>query len=215
MGSVVTIPEQRTLLQNVSWEAYELRLTNHRNTSSPRFTFDRGVLEIMSPSSEHEEYKNALTLMVQMLADALGMDIRSLGSTTFKRSDLKRGFEADACFYIQSAGRVESNIHIDPAVDPAPDLVIEIEISAPVLNKLPVYADFRVPEIWRYDGKRLVILHLHGTEYTECSESRAFPKASAAELSRLVQRSILLRSREWLRELRNWAQRLSSDSTPS
>jgi Uma2 family endonuclease len=208
MGTVVAIPDQRMVLQNVSWDTYERLLADHGDAPSPRFTFDRGVLEIMSPSSEHEEYKDALTLMVRMLADGLGMDIRSLGSTTFKRSELERGFEADACFYVQSAGRVEGKIHIDPAVDPAPDLVIEVEITSPVLNKLPIYADFRVPEIWRYNGERLVILHLRGAEYTESSQSRAFPKASAAELSRLVQRSMSLKSREWLRELRSWVQQL-------
>jgi Uma2 family endonuclease len=208
MGTVVTIPDQRMVLHNVSWDTYERLLADQGDAPSPRFTFDRGVLEIMSPSSEHEEYKDALTLMVRMLADGLGMDIRSLGSTTFKRSELERGFEADACFYIQSASRLEGKIHIDPTVDPAPDLVIEIEITAPVLNKLPVYADFRVPEVWRYDGERLVILHLRGAEYTESSQSRAFPKASAAELSRLIQRSMSLRSREWLRELRSWVQQL-------
>jgi len=208
MGIVATIPEQRTLLQNVSWETYKRLLADHGDAPSPRFTFDRGVLEIMSPSSEHEEYKDALTLMVRMLADGLGMDIRSLGSTTFKRTELERGFEADACFYIQSADRVEGKIHIDPAVDPAPDLVIEMEITAPVLNKVPIYADFRVPEIWRYDGKRLVILHLRGNEYTEFSQSRAFPQASAAELSLLVERSMSLRSRDWWRELRSWVQQL-------
>jgi Uma2 family endonuclease len=95
---------------------------------------------------------------------------------------------------------VEGKIHIDPAVDPAPDLVIEVETL--------IYADFGVPEIWRYDGDRLVILHLRGTEYTECSHSRAFRKVSAAELSHLVQRSMSLRRREWLRELRTWVQQL-------
>ena len=86
--------------------------------------------------------------------------------------------------------------------------MIEVEITSSVLNELPIYADFRVPEIWRYNGERLVILHLRGAEYTEYPQSRAFPKASATELSRLVQRSMSLRSREWLRELRNWVQQL-------
>ncbi len=208
MGSVVTVPEQKMVLQNVSWETYELLLSDHADASTPRFTFDRGMLEIMSPSSEHERCKQTLSLLVEMLAEGLGVDIENLGSTTFKRSELERGFEADVCFYVQNAERMHGKIHIDPAVDPAPDLVIEVEITSPVLNKLPVYADFRVPEIWRYDGERLVILHLRGTEYTECSQSRAFPKASAAELSRLVQRSMSLRRREWLRELRTWVHQL-------
>jgi Uma2 family endonuclease len=208
MGTVVTVPEQRTLLRNVSWETYERLLADQGDAPSPRFTFDQGVLEIMSPSSEHERCKQTLSLLVDMLAEGLGVDIQNLGSTTFKRSELERGFEADVCFYVQNAERMHGKIHIDPAVDPAPDLVIEVEITSPVLNKLPIYAGFHVPEIWRYDGKRLVILHLRGDEYTEYSRSRAFPKASAADLSRLVQRSMSLRSREWLRELRSWVQEL-------
>jgi len=87
--------------------------------------------------------------------------------------------------------------------------VIEVEITAPALNKLPIYADFRVPEIWRYDGKHLVILHLVGTEYTESHYSLAFPKASAAELSGLVRQSMSLKRKEWLRMLRNWVRELS------
>ena len=209
MGTALTLPEQRVVLQNVSWETYEHLLSDHLDASSPRFTFDRGALEIMSPSSEHEEYKQALTLLVEILADELGMDIRNLGSTTFKRSQLERGFEADACFYVENAGRMHGKTHIDAAIDPAPDLVIEVEITAPALNKLAIYADFRVPEVWRYDGRHLVILHLVGTEYIESPSSLAFPKAFAAELSGLVQQSMSLKRREWLRVLRDWVRELS------
>jgi Uma2 family endonuclease len=162
------------------------------------------MLEIMSPSSEHETFKQTLSLLVEMLAEGLGVDIQNLGSTTFKRSQLERGFEADVCFYVESAERMHGKIHIDPAVDPAPDLVIEVEITNPALNKLPIYADFGVPEIWRYDGARLVILQLAGGEYAEREKSLAFPRASAAELSRLVQLGVRLKRTEWLRELRTW-----------
>jgi Uma2 family endonuclease len=208
MGNVLTLPEQRVVLENVSWETYEHLLSDHLDKSVPRFTFDRGRLEIMSPSSEHEEYKQALTMLVEMLADGLGIDIRSLGSTTFKRSELERGFEADACFYVQSAGRMHGKTHIDPAIDPAPDLVIEIEVTSLALNKLPVYAEFHVPEIWRYDGARLVVLHLSGTEYLESSNSLAFPRASAHDISRLVRQGVSLKRTEWLTELRNWVREL-------
>lgn len=133
------------------------------------------------------------------MADGLGIDIRNLGSATFKRGELERGFEADVCFYVQNAGRIEGKAHIDPASDPAPDLVIEVEITRPALNKLPIYADFRVPEVWRYDGERLAILQLQGLEFAEREESLTFPNASAVELSRLARRSVRLRRTEWLR----------------
>jgi Uma2 family endonuclease len=97
---------------------------------------------------------------------------------------------------------------IDPAVDPAPDLVIEIEITTPALNKLPIYAAFHVPEIWRYDGARLLVLLLSGTEYIESGKSLAFPKVSADDLSRLVRQSTILKRREWLKQLRKWLSEL-------
>ena len=208
MGNVVTLPEQRMVLEDVSWETYEHLLSDHLDSSAPRFTFDRGRLEIMRPSSEHEEYKQGLTMLVEMLADGLGIDIRNLGSTTFKRSQLERGFEADVCFYVQSAARMHGKTPIDPAVDPPPDLVIEIEVTAPALDKLPIYADFGVPEIWRYDGESLVILRLSGTAYIESDRSLAFPKASAEDISRLAQQSMSLKRSEWLAELRNWVRQL-------
>jgi Uma2 family endonuclease len=208
MGNVLTLPEQRVVLEDVSWETYEHLLADHLEKSVPRFTFDRGRLEIMSPSSEHEEYKQALTMLVEMLADGLGIDIRNLGSTTFKRSELERGFEADVCFYVQSAARMHGKIHIDPTVDPAPDLVIEIEVTAPALNKLPIYAEFHVPEIWRYDGARLMVLHLSRNEYFESSKSQAFPQASADDISRLVRQGVSLKRSEWLAELRKWVREL-------
>jgi len=72
-------------LRGVSWGTYENLLSDHVDASAPRFTFDQGVLEIMSPSSEPEEYNRALALLVEVLAEELHMDIRNLGSTTFKR----------------------------------------------------------------------------------------------------------------------------------
>jgi Uma2 family endonuclease len=202
--TVLALPEQRMLLRNVRWETYERLLDDHVDVSAPRFNFDRGTLEIMSPSSEHEEYKQALTLLVELLADGFGLDIRNLGSMTFKRSERERGFEADVCFYVQSAGKLAGKTHIDPSVDPRPDLVIEVEITAPALNKLPIYADFGVPEVWRYDGERLHIVHLHEGEYAEHEQSGVFPGISAEDVSRLVRQSLLLKRTEWLREIRSW-----------
>ena len=95
-----------------------------------------------------------------------------------------------------------------PSRYPAPDLVIEVEITTPALNKLPIYADFAVPEIWRYDGRRLLVLQLHGSEYIESSKSLAFSKASVDDLSRLVQQGASLKRTEWLLRLRNWVHEL-------
>ncbi|MFH4113561.1 hypothetical protein WAI92_20940, partial [Acinetobacter baumannii] len=86
-----TPAEQRVVLRNVSWEAYERLLRDHAEASSPRFFYDRGTLEIMSPSAEHEEANRTLSLLVEVIAEEFGIEVRNLGSTTFKRADLARG----------------------------------------------------------------------------------------------------------------------------
>ena len=42
------------VLGGVSWEAYELLLEGRGDGSIPRLTYLKGLLEIMSPSDDHE-----------------------------------------------------------------------------------------------------------------------------------------------------------------
>ena len=86
-----------------SWETYERLLKDNQDSSSPRFTFDQGWLEIMSPSLNHEKINAALRSLVQALGDHAGLDYLGAGSTTFRRQDLQRGFEPDSSFYFQNA----------------------------------------------------------------------------------------------------------------
>jgi Uma2 family endonuclease len=100
MATVLSPPEQRVLLDNITWEMYESLLRAHRERSVPRFTYDRGQLEIMSPSLEHEELKDTVALLINTLAEEMCINTRSFGSATFRRADLQRGFEPDGCFYV-------------------------------------------------------------------------------------------------------------------
>ena len=130
METVKSRAEQRVLLRNISWETYERLLEERGDNSAPRFTYDRGELEIMSPSPEHEALNRSIALLVEFLAAELGIDVYDLGSTTFRREDLERGFEPDSCFYIENEERVRGKTRKDLSVDPPPDLVIEIDITS-------------------------------------------------------------------------------------
>lgn len=210
MAIVISPPEQRIMLYDISWQTYEHLLADHENRSAPRFTFDRGVLEIMSPSSEHEEYNRTISLLVEILAEALNIDIRNLGSTTFKREDLGRGFEPDSCFYIQNAERISGKSEIDPAMDPPPDLVVEIDLTSASLEKFPIYAQFGVPEIWRYDGRELMIFKLEAGKYARSNESAALPILTSQALTRFLAESKSLKRTAWLRMLRDWGRQAQS-----
>jgi Uma2 family endonuclease len=198
-------PEQRVVMTGVSWATYERLLADLKDSSSPRVTFDRGVMEVMSPSAEHEESNRTIALLVEVLAEEFGLDVRDLGSTTFKREDLGRGFEPDSCFYIRNEARMRGKKEVDLTVDPPPDLVVEVDITSPSLGKLPIYAAIGVPEIWRYDGQAVTILRLEGGGYAEADESVALPRVIGGELLRFIRESESKGRREWLSGVRAWA----------
>lgn len=209
MPTIISPPqeerEQRVVLGHVSWATYESLLADHADTSSPRFTYSEGMLEIMIPSSEHEELKEIMTTIAEIIAEEQQVEFKGLGSTTFRRQDLDRGTEPDSCFYIQNVERIRGKKEIDLRVDPPPDLVIEIEITSPAVAKLPVYARLRVPEIWLHDGRAPRILRLSGDQYEDCDRSGVLPSLTPSVLSEFCEQSKTLTTLAWRRMVRTWA----------
>ncbi len=179
-------PETRTLIDNVRWETY-VALAEDRRGNVPRITYDRGLMELMSPKKEHEKVKTLLGRLVAAFAEVKEIDIESVASTTFRRQDLDRGFEADESFYITHAETIRAQDEIDLAVDPPPELVIEVEITASAIRKLELFAKLGVTEVWRHDGEQLRVFGLVGEIYQEVFESVAlpgFPLPAAQEIVR-------------------------------
>jgi Uma2 family endonuclease len=202
MAMAISPPEQRILLDNITWEMYENLLQAHCDRSVPRFTYDRGQLEIMSPSIEHEELKDTVTLLVNTLAEEMGINTRSFGSATFRRADLQRGFEPDGCFYVQSVARIQGRTELDLTVDPPPDLVIEIDLTSPSLPKFPIFAQLGVPEVWRADGRQVHMFCLEGGQYVAHAESSILIGITAEVISRFVRESYTLDRLTWLHRVR-------------
>jgi len=205
METVKSPAEGKVILHNVSWETYERLLADHVDSSGPRFAYDRGEMEIMSPSPEHEKINRRMAQLVLAIADESGIEAEDLGSTTFRREDLDRGFEPDSCFYIQNEESIRGKTRIDLSVDPPPDLVIEVDITSPSLDKLPIYARIGVPEIWRYDGEKIAILKLEDEDYLEVAKSAALPSLTGEVLTRFVRESLTLARGAWTRRVREWA----------
>jgi len=205
METVKSPAEHRVILHNVSWGTYERLMDERGESRVPRFAYDRGELEIMSPSTEHESTAYFLELLVAVFSEEVGLDVYGVRSTTFKREDLERGFEPDASFYIRNEERVRGKPRIDLDSDPPPDLVIEVDITNPSLNKLPIYGRIGVREVWRHDGERVSIFVLREDEYAVVAESTVLPPLSGPVLSRLVAESRTLGSASWMRRVREWA----------
>ena len=207
MAKTLELLEQKVILHGISWETYERLLADNEARRVPRLAYDRGVLEAMSPSVEHEALARNIAVVVTVVAEELEIDVVDAGSTTFKREDLERGFEPDGCFYIQHAGRIRGKRRIDLTTDPPPDLVIEVDITSPSLNKLPIYASIGVPEVWRHDGERLTILSHRGDRYVEVAVSGVLPPLDASVLTAFVAASRTQGRTVWMRAVREWARR--------
>src|SRR5215510_2863077 len=202
---------QRVILHGVSWETYERLLADFQDSHSAHFAYDRGALEIMVLSLKHEIFNRTLATLVEIVAEEMQGDVINAGSTTFKRADLRRGFEPDSCFYIHNAERVRSKDEIDLTVDPPPDLVVEIDITSPSLNKFPIFAAMGIPEVWRYDGEGVTIFKLEKEEYSIQEASGVFPGLTSPVIKRFLEDSQMKRS-AWVRSVREWAGKLEIDS---
>ena len=195
-------PEQIVQLSGISWQTYETLLAEIGDRQI-RLTYNRGNLQIMVPSPEHERFKEVLGRFVETLAEELDVRIEPLGSTTFKRPELS-GVEPDKCFYIQNLSAVKGKKRIDLNQDPPPDLVVEIDITSRSANSLQVYADLGVPEVWIYNGSRLRINRLENGEYVECESSLAFPSLPILEIVRFLEQAETMDYLELVKAFRNW-----------
>lgn len=169
------IGEERRLLYDISWEAYEALLKTWQS-STVRLTYDRGTLEIMSPLLRHELFVRLIGRLIETFTLELQIPLQSGGSTTFKREIKKRGLEPDECYWIQNAPFMQTKKKHDLASDPPPDLAIEVEITHSPLDRMDIYSSLGIPEVWRYDGAKLLVYTLtENSSYESRSLSVALP----------------------------------------
>ena len=200
------IPSQSSgiLLKNVSWKTYESLVNELTQQRGIRLTYDRGNLEIMTPSAPHEASKKILGRFVESVSEELNIEIRSVGSLTCRREDLARGLEPDQCYYIENEDVVWDKQQIDLNQDPPPDLVVEIDVTSSSIDRLSLYASLGVPEVWRYDGNRLIIYQLESQEYAERDVSPTFPFLSQVEMLRFLELRRTTKEKALLRLFREW-----------
>ncbi len=196
--------ESRFVVRNLGWDGYQslLDLLGERPV---RVAYDRGDVELMSPSIRHERYRSLLGYMVEAITDELDLPRIAAGATTFQSEALDRGIEPDECYYLANAGRMRAIGGIDLTIDPPPDLAIEVEITSSVLNRLGIYAALGIPEVWRFDGLSLKVLLLQpGGTYAESQASAAFPFLPMEEMARFLREYDGTNDTRWARGFRAW-----------
>lgn len=186
-SNMVTRPaEQRVLLCDVSWQSYEQILTALGERRSARLIYFDGRLEIMAPLEEHEGSSSRIDQFINVVTEELNQGLKSLQSTRLNKPDLLASAEPDQCYYIANEQCVRGKT-VNLAVNPPPDLVVEVDITHTDIDKNALYAAMGVPEFWRYDGQVLRIYLLRAGKYQESETSLTFPKIAKDLLYQFLQ----------------------------
>jgi Uma2 family endonuclease len=159
------LPEQRMVIQGVSWKDYVI-LREALDTPGLRMTYCEGVLELMSPSRSHELWKKTIARLIELYAFLRGVPLLGYGSTTFRNEAKERGAEPDECWCVGTQMRDGE----------FPQIVLEVIHTSPILDKLHVYDGFAVPEVWLWkDGGFELYLRRPGGGYDRIERSVALP----------------------------------------
>jgi Uma2 family endonuclease len=199
---------QRLLLSGVDWRHYQKFLHLLQGRRAVRITYDRGDLELMTLSHEHESYGRFLGRLAVTLTEELGLLIKEGGSTTLRRRRKQRGLEPDNCYWVAREPLVRGKLHIDLRIDPAPDLAIEVDIAHGSLDRMAIYAALGIPEVWRFDGTKLSF-HQLGADghYALISYSLSFSQVTPADVASFLplrqqmdENAVIAKFRIWVRQ---------------
>jgi Uma2 family endonuclease len=199
-------PGQQLFLKDVDWKSFENLLEEFGEKRTNRISYSAGELEIMSPLAVHEDDKEIVGNLVEIILEFLNVEFRSLGSTTFKKKSMKSAVEPDSCFYIENEIKVRGKARINLNQDPPPDLAIEIDITS--RTHFDNYEKLGVPELWRYNGETLEISILKEKQYENAENSLHFPQFNLkwavpyfVEHSKIIGRNATMKEfRQWLNE---------------
>jgi Uma2 family endonuclease len=140
--------DHSVLFDGVTWEDYERLLALRGEKSVPRLTYLEGVLEIMSPSRDHEGIKSLIGRLVEAWCFDHDVEFMPYGSWTLKDRPTQRGAEPDECYIFGGRSRE------------SPQLVIEVEWTWGGLDKLRVYEKLGVDEVWFW-RKGIIEVYVH------------------------------------------------------
>jgi Uma2 family endonuclease len=174
-GTVLRMP--------ATWREYQSLCDSRGDSSIPRIKYRNGEALLMSPLAVHGRDVGLIADVVKVLLDHDARDYDSFTPITMTIAE-ESGIEPDHCFYINHWESVSGKERIDWEQDPPPDLVIEIDVTS--YSNVDDYLPYRVPEVWMFRKRKLMIYQLEGDRYCLTEESLYFP---GVDLGSIVDRA--------------------------
>jgi Uma2 family endonuclease len=148
-GTVVRLPG--------SWQDYQALVEQLGDRQIPRIKYRPGEILLMSPLPVRGKQAHIIAMVAMVLLDYLGRDDEAFTPITMDLPE-ERGIEPDYCFYIDNGGAIIGKDRIAWGVEPAPDLVIEIDVTS--YTDVDDYFPYQVPEVWLFKKNKLSIYDL-------------------------------------------------------
>lgn len=170
------IEDHLVALHGLSWDDYERLLVMRGDHSAPRIAYLEGEVEIMSPSQAHEAIKSMIGRLVETYCLEQGIPFSTYGSWTLKDRTKDRGAEPDECYIFgaEPTGR--------------PQLAIEVVWTSGRIDKLDIYRQLGVAEVWYWRRGKIQPYCLRGERYEPVVASEALPGLDLALLTRFLDR---------------------------
>lgn len=169
-----SLPEQRVVLEGVSWQQYELLLaTLGDDFPALRMSYLEGTLEIMTTSPLHEELKSTIRMLLEVYFQEFRIRYHCIGSATFRKVAKQRGLEPDECYCLGQKKEF-------------PDLAIEVVLSSGMVDKLEIYRGLGVTEVWVWEAGQFRIHRLRADGYECVARSELLPDCDIELLANSV-----------------------------
>jgi hypothetical protein len=197
-------------MRGVSWDLYD-RLTDAiGERSSIRVAFDGKDVEIMVVGPVHEGARRSLDMFISEVAEGLDLDFHPLGATTWKRVEAGCGLGPDVsyCFDPEKVAicrSAHSRRLNDGAVFPIPDLMAEIDISRPRVDRDAIYSKSQPPEVWKFSDDVVSIEQLDASGHYVAVDVSRFLFVRAEEVTEWLRRAKSEKRPAWKRAIREWA----------
>ena len=188
---LTSVPDRRVVFRGVDWAFYDRLVDSIPESSNIHVDFDGTDLEVMGKRRRHENARRKLRQFIEAVAHAARIEFRSAGETTWKRAEVGCGLEADECYYFLSE-KIAADIaalarQSDNISDyPNPDLAVEIDLSPPQVDRAGIYAALNVTEVWRFNGKQVVIDRLTPDGTYSTVDTSLFLPVQAEDIRRWI-----------------------------
>jgi Uma2 family endonuclease len=185
------VPDRRVVFRGVDWAFYDKLVDSIPETSNIHVDFDGKDVEVMGKRRRHENARRLLRQLIEAIARESAIAFRSAGETTWRRPAIERGLEADECYYFLpekiAADVAALKRKSDEIADyPNPDLAVEVDLSPPQIDRAGIYAALKVAEVWRFDGKHVVIEQLAPDGSYHPADSSLFLPVRAEDIRRWI-----------------------------